>query len=91
MVTTIKLDKAGRLVLPKLVRDELQLGPGDSLELQSLDDSIVLRPSRGSGRMRKQRGVWVFDSGQPLSEETVRQTTQRLRSQRDRKVIGKTQ
>ena len=29
----VTLDKAGRIVLPKLVRDELRLSPGDTLDL----------------------------------------------------------
>ena len=89
MFTTLTLDKAGRLVLPKPVRDELQLGPGDSLELESSEDRIVLRPARGSGSMRKEQGVWVFDSGQPLAAETVHKTMRRVRDERERKTLGK--
>jgi AbrB family looped-hinge helix DNA binding protein len=33
MTTPVTLDKAGRVVLPKPVRDEMQLCAGDSLEL----------------------------------------------------------
>jgi AbrB family looped-hinge helix DNA binding protein len=43
MTTTPTLDKAGRVVLPKPVRDEMQLRAGDSLELESSEDRIVLR------------------------------------------------
>jgi AbrB family looped-hinge helix DNA binding protein len=35
MTSRLTVDKAGRVVLPKPVRDELQLSPGDSLELES--------------------------------------------------------
>ena len=44
MNTTLTVDKAGRVVLPKPVRDELQLAAGDSLELESSEDRIVLPP-----------------------------------------------
>ena len=71
MITTISIDKAGRTVLPKPVRDELQLVPGDSLEVESSEDRVILRPARGGGRMRKERGMWVFDSGEPLSADVV--------------------
>jgi AbrB family looped-hinge helix DNA binding protein len=89
MVTTLTIDRAGRLVLPKPVREELQVGPGDSLELETEQDRIVLRPAR-RGRMRKEHGVWVFDSGQPLSADVVRKTIRRLRSERENKILGKT-
>jgi AbrB family looped-hinge helix DNA binding protein len=89
MVTTLTLDKAGRVVLPKPVRDELQVGPGDSLELESSEERIVLRPARGTGGVRKKRGVWVFDSGEPLEANVVRETIRKIRKGRDLGNLGK--
>jgi AbrB family looped-hinge helix DNA binding protein len=88
MNTILTLDKAGRIVLPKPLRDEFQLSAGDSLELESSEERIVLRPARGRGQMKKESGVWVFDSGEVLSEETVRKTMRNVRDQRDRKALG---
>ena len=88
MITTITVDKAGRLVLPKSVRDELQLGPGDTLELESSEDRVILRPARGQGRMRKKHGVWVLHGDAPISAETVRRTLERVRTERERKILG---
>lgn len=84
MTNLLTVDRAGRVVLPKPVRDELQLSPGDSLELESSEDQIVLRPVRGNGPLRKKRGVWVFRTGQPLSLETVNETMAEVRRERDR-------
>jgi AbrB family looped-hinge helix DNA binding protein len=89
MVTTLTLDKAGRLVLPKPVRDELQIGPGDSLELESSEERVILRPVRGNGRIYKKQGVWVFDSGEPLDAGVVNKTLRRVREERDRRNLGK--
>lgn len=89
MVTTLTLDKAGRVVLPKPVRDELQLGPGDSLELESSEDRIVLRPARGKGRMYKKQGVWVFHGGAPLAADAVEKTIRRVRREREQQILGK--
>jgi len=88
MNATLNIDRAGRVVLPKPVRDELQLSPGDSLELEVSQDRIVLRPARSRGRMFKENGVWVFDSGQPISEETVRGTIRKVRLDRERRILG---
>ncbi|HEV2731698.1 MAG TPA: AbrB/MazE/SpoVT family DNA-binding domain-containing protein [Terriglobales bacterium] len=90
MVTTLTLDKAGRVVLPKPVRDELQLGAGDSIELESSEDCIVLRPARGNARMRKKQGIWVLHGGAPLSAGVVKETIRRVREERERKILGKT-
>ena len=90
MNATITLDKAGRIVLPKAVREEFQLGPGDSLELEASDEAIVLRPARGNGTMKKKHGVWVFHAGtdQPLTVDTVNKTVNKIRRERDRKALG---
>ena len=89
MPTTLTIDKAGRVVLPKPVRDALQLSPGDSLELENSEDQIVLRPARGKGRMYKKQGAWVFDSGKPVTADVVDQTIRRVRAERDRHNLGK--
>src|ERR1700746_1715401 len=89
MITTTSIDKAGRIVLPKPVRDELQLSPGDSLEVESSEDRVILRPVRGNGRVYKKQGGWVFDSGEPLDAETVNRTLRQMREERDRRNLGK--
>jgi AbrB family looped-hinge helix DNA binding protein len=89
MNATITIDKAGRIVLPKQIREELQLSPGDAIELEASNEQVVLRPARGKGRMRKEQGVWVFDSGQPLSVETVNKTIRGIRNEREHRFLGK--
>jgi AbrB family looped-hinge helix DNA binding protein len=88
MVTTTTLDKAGRLVLPKTLRDELQLKPGDSLELESGDGQVTLRPARPRARLRKKRGVWVLHTEGPLPANIVEDTIRRLREEREEEVLG---
>jgi len=85
----LTVDKVGRIVLPKPVRDKLQLAPGDELELESLDDRITLRPSRGTAQLRKKRGVWVFHSGEPLAASTVEETIEQIRHERNEQNLGK--
>jgi AbrB family looped-hinge helix DNA binding protein len=89
MNATLTIDKAGRVVLPKPVRDALQISPGDSLELETSEDRIVLRPARGKGRIYKKHGVWVFDSGERLPADVVNQTIRRVRDERYRQIVGK--
>ena len=87
MNTTLTVDKAGRVVLPKPVRDELQLAAGDSLELESSEDRIVLRPVRGTAGLRKKQGIWVFRTGQRISAESVNETIRQLREERMQQVL----
>ena len=83
MSTTITMDGAGRIVLPKPVRDELQLAPGDTLQLETSNDRIVLCPVRGTAGMRKKKGLWVFRTGDQISTASVNEVLQDLRRARE--------
>jgi len=89
MNTNLTIDKAGRIVLPKPVRDRLQIAPGDQLRIEIGDDRIILRPARGAAQLRKKRGVWVYRSDEPLTASTVQETLERVRRERDEENLGK--
>jgi len=89
MITTLTIDKAGRVVLPKPVRDALQISPGDSLELESSEDRIILRPARGNARIYKKQGMWVLHSDSPLHPNAVEDTIRKVRRERERAILGK--
>jgi AbrB family looped-hinge helix DNA binding protein len=60
MTTKVTLDKAGRVVLPKPLRDQMQLAAGDTLQLESEGESITLRPVRPKATLKKECGIWVY-------------------------------
>jgi AbrB family looped-hinge helix DNA binding protein len=84
MSTRLVIDEAGRVLIPKMVRDELHLEPGDALELESIGEQITLRPVRATGALSNEQGVWVFYSGTPLSNEEANEFLQETRRDRDR-------
>ena len=88
MNTIVTLDKAGRVVIPKTLRDELRLAPGDTLALESDGERVTLRPVRSASALRKEQGIWVFRSGRKLSAEETDQVLENLRQERDRKARG---
>ena len=55
----VKIDRAGRIVLPKAVRDRLQLRPGVDLELHESREGILLRPVGQAASMVQRDGMWV--------------------------------
>ena len=65
MASTVSIDKAGRLVLPKPLRDKLGLEAGDDLLVESEGDEITLRPVRPQATMIKERGIWVHNGKLP--------------------------
>jgi AbrB family looped-hinge helix DNA binding protein len=89
MSAQLLIDKAGRIVIPKPLREELHLQPGDSLELESAGEQITLRPVRGTGPLTKEQGVWVFYSGQPLAASATDEMLERIREERDSVNLGK--
>jgi AbrB family looped-hinge helix DNA binding protein len=84
----VTIDQAGRVVLPKKLRDELRLTPGDTLDVTVQGEDVMLRPRRHSSPMHKKDGIWVFTSGKPLSQEEADEALRKTRSNRDRKNAG---
>ena len=69
----IPIDKAGRVVLPKEVRDELAIQPGDLLQVCVRGGEVALVPQREkTGFIRRGRAL-VFSTGEVsrLDNETV--------------------
>ena len=88
MNTRITLDSAGRVVIPKGLREELHLQPGDELDLEASNEQITLRPVREAPPLSKERGVWVFRTGHPLPASATDDVLQGSRRDRDRENLG---
>jgi AbrB family looped-hinge helix DNA binding protein len=88
MSTTVTLDKAGRVVIPKPLRDELRLAPGDSLTLESVGDHVTLRPIRSASALHKKRGIWVFRGDRKMSAAETDRALESLRHDRHRYLHG---
>lgn len=86
MNTTVTVDSAGRVVLPKPLRDELGLAPGDTLALESDGERVTLRPVRSSSALRKEEGVWVFRSGRKIPASETDRLLDAMREERARGV-----
>jgi AbrB family looped-hinge helix DNA binding protein len=88
MSSRLIIDKAGRVVIPKRLREELHLEAGDALEMETSGEQITLRPVRGTGTLTKEDGVWVFHSGEPLPASSTDEMLQKIREERDRVNFG---
>jgi len=69
----IPIDKAGRVVLPKHVREELSIKPGDRLKISIQGNAVTLSPiNGGSGFMKRGRAlVFSCEGADLLDNETV--------------------
>ena len=54
------LDKFGRIVIPKRVRDDLGLKPGAVLQIEQADQRILVEPVNDGPHVVVKNGVLVF-------------------------------
>ena len=61
----VKIDKAGRIVLPKPLRDRLRLRQGSDLEIEERPEGVLLKPVDQRTSMVKKNGIWVHLASYP--------------------------
>ena len=79
------LDRFGRVVLPKLIRDNLGLRPGDALDLEEREESVVLHPQRLRPAIEEKDGLLVFAG---TADESLEKAVEQHRQDRLRRQSG---
>lgn len=69
METTI--DAAGRIVVPKALRDSLGLVPGTVLDVSSYGTGLTLVPRGRTARLVREDGFLVADSDRAVSDDDL--------------------
>ena len=80
MRTTI--DRAGRLVVPKALRDRVSLGDGGTVEVLERDGVLEIHPVPAAVELRAGGGgpvAHAVDPLPPLTDDDVRGTLEHLR------------
>jgi AbrB family looped-hinge helix DNA binding protein len=80
--SSVSLDKFGRIVLPKRLRDALAVSSGDRFTVVMEGDSVVLRPQRKEQTLRQVKGIWVLDSDEPVSLKDIQDSIEAVRRER---------
>ena len=79
------IDAAGRLVVPKPIREQAGIAPGDTLTVSYSDGRIEIEPAPRAVRIEERNGFRIAEptgSFETLHEETVRRTREEVRSER---------
>jgi AbrB family looped-hinge helix DNA binding protein len=80
----VPIDRAGRIVLPKDVRRELAIKPGDTFKVSIRGSSVTLTPNKETvGLVRKGQALVFSATGEDtLSQETVNRIVEESRAER---------
>lgn len=67
----ITIDRAGRIVVPKALRERFGLYPGTELDIEAADDGLHLRARNSGPAFIEKDGVLVHHAADPAIEIDV--------------------
>ena len=72
---TLHIDQAGRIVLPKPLRERFNLLPGDKLQVSTEGQTIKLEPTHPAGALVRKGSVLVFrgEFNEPVTTDLVQE------------------
>lgn len=88
MKTTI--DAAGRIVVPKAIRESVGLAGGSQVEIREVDGLIEIEPVATEFRVVKRGGIPVAVADRPIpmaTDEEFRETLERIRDERTHRLL----
>lgn len=83
----VTIDKAGRIVVPKAIRDTLHLKPGDEFDIEVNGTGFSLAPKPVRAKLVNRGGVWVRTTGHPSTYDVVEEIA-KAREERHQMVLG---
>jgi len=83
MKRVLTVDRAGRIVLPKQLREQFNLHPGSQLEIALGPDRVELKPAETGMMLRRKRKLWVHHG---RAQTSLDRAVTNLREERLRSV-----
>ena len=84
------IDHAGRLVIPKTIREKAGIRAGSEVELRYSDGVIEIAPIGAQGRIVREGSllVWQTAGGRPpVTQDAVNDAIQQIRREREEAVV----
>jgi AbrB family looped-hinge helix DNA binding protein len=86
IMATVEIDKAGRIVVPKHLRDALHLTPGTKLTVKRAGDTLVLEQDFPEATLEKKDGLWIM-TGCPATIVDIPDLIQRGYQERNKRIM----
>jgi AbrB family looped-hinge helix DNA binding protein len=84
---TLTIDGAGRVVIPKPLRDKLGLHAGSTLEVVETSEGVTLKPAERKSSLTRIEGLLVYTGEVPAGFDVVKAIEEEREAQ-DRKNLG---
>jgi AbrB family looped-hinge helix DNA binding protein len=86
MNATVEIDKAGRIVVPKKLRDDLHLVPGTRLRIERSGDRLVFEQEFSDPRLILKDGMLVV-SGGPAADIDISEQIRQGYAEREERIL----
>jgi AbrB family looped-hinge helix DNA binding protein len=87
MKTTI--DRSGRVVIPKEIRQRAGLTPGTELDIRLDNDVVEISQPSPQGRVIERDGFLLWESSEPLKGNDVLDAIHKDREDRMQEILGR--
>ncbi len=68
---TVKIDKAGRVILPKLIRERLGVRAGTDLEIEETPEGVMLKSASHRPSLVRKGSFLVYDGEIPQGNDML--------------------
>jgi len=86
MNAIVEIDKAGRIVVPKKLRDAMHLVPGTRLSIERSGDRLVFEQASSEPQLIMKDGMWVVSGGQ-ITVDDVNEILRQGYAEREARIL----
>lgn len=83
----VEIDEAGRIVIPKKMRDAMHLKPKMRLKIEAEGERLTLEPDFPEPKLELRDGLWVMVGGRPITSDEVNQAIRQGYEERHKRII----